>query len=346
MRAASCLGVEGDRAALAVDAHALDVERHARQVQRQAARPDAGAERGEDPAPRRIAAEDPGLDQAAARDRARQIARHGALGHARDVDHQQLGRPLAVGGDGARQVARTARSASPAASRSRRCRARSPRAPERPLASTITASLVDMSPSTVMVLNVSSTASVSAACSTAGATVASVAMKHEHRRHLRVDHPRALGDRRELDRACRRRRSRGRRPWCVRSVVRIASAAVMTSSPSAATSAGTAAAIRSTGRRMPIAPVDAVSTVSASTPSPAATAVATARSSTAPRGPGDRVGVAAVGDDRADAHRGQPARAVVDGRGAHPVDGEQPGRRARASRRRSAPRRAAPRPPA
>ena len=50
-------------------------------------------------------------------------------------------------------------------------------APARPLASAITASLVDMSPSTVMVLKVSSTASASAACNTAGATVASVVMK-------------------------------------------------------------------------------------------------------------------------------------------------------------------------
>ena len=55
--------------------------------------------------------------------------------------------------------------------------------------------------------------------------------------------------------------------------------------PSDATSAGTAAAIRSTGRRCPMAPVEAVSTSSGATPSAAATAAATARSSTAPRGP-------------------------------------------------------------
>jgi hypothetical protein len=47
------------------------------------------------------------------------------------------------------------------------------RAPARPLASAITVSLVDMSPSTV--LNVRRSAS--AACNTAGATVASVVIK-------------------------------------------------------------------------------------------------------------------------------------------------------------------------
>ncbi len=52
------------------------------------------------------------------------------------------------------------------------------RAPDRPLASAITQSLVDMSPSTVMVLKLSSTAPVSAACSTVGEIAASVAMKH------------------------------------------------------------------------------------------------------------------------------------------------------------------------
>ena len=48
--------------------------------------------------------------------------------------------------------------------------------PAAPFASAITVSLVDMSPSTVMALNVPSTASASAACNTAGATVASVTM--------------------------------------------------------------------------------------------------------------------------------------------------------------------------
>jgi hypothetical protein len=47
-----------------------------------------------------------------------------------------------------------------------------------------------MSPSTVMVLNVSSTASVSAACSTAGVTVASVVMKHNIVAICGWDHPR------------------------------------------------------------------------------------------------------------------------------------------------------------
>ena len=57
------------------------------------------------------------------------------------------------------------------------------------------------------------------------------------------------------------------------------------SSPSPATSAGAAAAIRSTGSRAPIAPVEAVNTSSASTPRALATAWATARSSLAPTGP-------------------------------------------------------------
>ena len=157
-------------------------------------------------------------------------------------------------------------------------------APERPLASTITASLVDMSPSTVMVLKVSSTASVSAACSTAGATVASVAMKHNIVAICGWIIPEPLAMAANFTARPPTLISR-KATLVVRSVVRIASAAVMISSPRAATSAGTAAAIRSTGMRMPMAPVDAVSTVSASTPSPAATAAATARSSTAPSGP-------------------------------------------------------------
>ena len=52
-----------------------------------------------------------------------------------------------------------------------------PGASERPFASTMTASFVDMSPSTVMVLNVSSTALPMAACSTSGAIRASVVTK-------------------------------------------------------------------------------------------------------------------------------------------------------------------------
>ena len=270
-----------------------------RQVERQAARAHAGAERRQDPAPGRIAAEDARLDQAAARDGAREIARHRALGRARHVDHQQLRRPLAVGGDGAGQLAAQPdqrrlqlREVGPVA-RDRRAR------PARPLASAITVSLVDMSPSTVMVLNVSSTASASAACSTAGATVASVVMKQSIVAIWGWIIPEPLAIAANLTALPPTSISRNA-TLVRRSVVRIASAAGMTSSPSAATSAGTAAAIRSTGSGMPIAPVDAVSTAAASTPRPSATAFATARSSTAPRGPDDRVRVAAVGDDGAD----------------------------------------------
>ncbi len=51
-----------------------------------------------------IAAEDPRLHQAAARDGAGQIARHLALRHAGDVDDEQLGGALPVGGDRAGQI--------------------------------------------------------------------------------------------------------------------------------------------------------------------------------------------------------------------------------------------------
>ena len=125
-------------------------------------------------------------------------------------------------------------------------------APARPFASAITVSLVDMSPSTVMVLNVSSTASASAACSTAGATVASVVMKQSIVAIWGWIIPEPLAIAANLTALPPMSISRNA-TFVRRSVVRIASAAGMASSPSAATSAGTAAAIRSTGSGMPMA---------------------------------------------------------------------------------------------
>ena len=157
-------------------------------------------------------------------------------------------------------------------------------APEAPLASAMTVSLVDMSPSTVMVLNVSSTADTSARCSVSGATRASVVMKQSMVAIWGwiIPDPLAMAAKRTVlpPSSISRKASLVRR-----SVVRIASAAAATSSPSAATSAGAAAVIRSTGIRMPIPPVEAVRTSSAPTPSALATAVAMARSSAALTGP-------------------------------------------------------------
>jgi hypothetical protein len=94
------------------------------------------------------------------------------------------------------------------------------------------------------------------------------------------------------------------RPWCAGRWCGSPRRRPIASSPSAATSAGTAAADpvdgqrdadRARRRRQHVVRVDAQR---------AATAPATARSSSAPRGPDERVGVAAVGDDRADASAG------------------------------------------
>ena len=188
-------------------------------------------------------------------------------------------------------------------------------------------SLVDMSPSTVMVLNVSSTASASAACSTAGATVASVVMKQSIVAMLGwiIPDPFAIA----ANFTALPPMSISRNATFVRrSVVRIASAAGIASSPSAATSAGTAAAIRSTGSGVPIAPVDAVSTASASMPRASATALATARSSAAPRGPTIAFALPLLATMARMSAAGQPPGAEVAGRGAHAVDREPPGRRA------------------
>ena len=113
-------------------------------------------------------------------------------------------------------------------------------APEAPLASAMTVSLVDMSPSTVMVLNVSSTADTSARCSVSGATRASVVMKQSIVAICGwiIPDPLAMAAKRTVlpPSSSSRKASLVRR-----SVVRIASAAAATSSPSAATSAGAAA---------------------------------------------------------------------------------------------------------
>ncbi len=141
-----------------------------------------------------------------------------------------------------------------------------------------------MSPSTVMVLKVSSTAPASARCNTSAATRASVVMKQSMVAICGwiIPEPLAMAAKRTVLPPT----SRWRKASLVRrSVVRMASAAPATSSPSAATSAGAAAAMRSTGRRMPMPPVDAVSTCSGPAPSALATAAATARSSAAPTGP-------------------------------------------------------------
>jgi len=127
-------------------------------------------------------------------------------------------------------------------------------------------SFVDMSPSTVMVLNVSSTASVSAACNTAGATVASVVMKQSIVAICGWIIPEPLAIAANFTALPPMSISRNA-AFVRRSVVRIASADGMASSPSDATSAGIAAAIRSAGSGAPMAPVEAVSTAPPSMPS-------------------------------------------------------------------------------
>ena len=262
------------------------------------------------------------LPPATARARSRATARSGTPGH---VDHQQLGGPLAVGGDRARQLAAEPDQRWPGACRRAMLPASIAGAPDAPFASAMTQSLVDMSPSTVMVLNVSSTAGPSAACSTSGPTRASVAMKQSIVAICGWIIPDPLAIAANLTTLPPRSISR-KASLVRRSVVRIASAAPTTSSPSAATSAGAAATIRSIGSRVPIAPVDAVRTSSGPTPSAFATAPAIARSSETPPSPVRALALPLLATIARIPAAGQPRRRVAHRRRAHPVDREHPGR--------------------
>ena len=151
----------------------------------------------------------------------------------------------------------------------------------------------------------------------------------EHGRHLRVDHPRPLGDGDDLHRSaadvdgarrqlgaqvggpdCLGRRQRRRRP-------------ATTPAPASRRR------MRSTGSGEPMAPVDAVRTSSGVTRSAGGRRRGHRALVDRAARPGQRVGVAAVGDDGADPHRGQAPGRVRHRRGAHAVDGEHAGGGAR-----------------
>ena len=172
-------------------------------------------------------------------------------------------------------------------------------APDSPLASAITVSFVDMSPSTVIVLKVSSVAAESAACSVTGAMAASVVTKQSIVAICGwiIPEPLAMATRRTV---LPPSSSSRKASFVRRSVVRMASAAPATSSPSDASSAGTAAAIVSTGSRTPMAPVEDVRTSSARDAERRGDGARDGALVGGARRAGERVGVAAVGDDGAD----------------------------------------------
>ncbi len=74
------------------------------------------------------------------------------------------------------------------------------RTPDAPLASANTQSFVEHSPSTVMALNVSSTAALSARCSSGRFDHRVRRHESQHRRHHRLDHAGALGDAADAER--------------------------------------------------------------------------------------------------------------------------------------------------
>ena len=300
----------------------------ARGIDREAARADAGAQRGQDAAPGRIAAEDPGLDQAAARDGARQIARCRAIGHPRDVDDQQLGRALAVGGDGARQLAAQlgergaeAVKLGPAGSMTG--------APER---------AVGQRDHAVVGRHVAVDGDgVERLLDAPGQRRLQRRRRDrrvggdeaEHRRHLRVDHPRALGDRGQphghapyLDRPQRHLGAQVGGPD------RLGGARDVVAQRREQRRRGRARSLDGQARcRWP--PVDAVSTSSGPNAQRRRDGARHRALVGGARRPGERVGVAAVGDDGADPRRRQPAGGVPDRRRAQPVDREHAGRGAR-----------------
>ena len=142
-----------------------------------------------------------------------------------------------------------------------------------PLASAMTASLVDVSRSTLVMLKVSSTTLRKIALNASRDTAASVRTKPSTVAMLGWIIPEPLAIPRILTRSPPRKISREASLRQV-SVVRMADAAGVGSGPRLATSDGTAVTIFATGRSTPMTPVEHVSTASAGTPSASATAPA------------------------------------------------------------------------
>ena len=145
--------------------------------------------RREDAAPVRVVAEEGGLDERRRGD-AGAIARAWAAVHgAGDLDLREHRRALAVGDD---LLARARRR--PGRARARRpCREAGVRSiPLAPFASRQTASFVEHSPSTVIELKLRSTAGRRKSTASPGLERVVGRDDREHRRELRVDHPRAL----------------------------------------------------------------------------------------------------------------------------------------------------------
>ena len=156
--------------------------------------------------------------------------------------------------------------------------------PARPLASTSTVSLVDISPSTVSMLKVWWTARTSTSCSVLGATAASVVTMASVVASCGASIPEPLAMQAMvavLPPSTSSREASLRRV----SVVMMASAARSAWSPSSSTSPGSAVTTFMAGSRTPMTPVEAVSTARFCTPSRSATAPRITATSSSPPGP-------------------------------------------------------------
>ena len=156
---------------------------------REPARAERGAGGGEDAAPVRVAAERGGLDERRGGDPPRDRVRLAGGRRARDLDlEQRRSRPR-----------RRRRSAARGRRRPRRARRRTRASvaavrstPLSPFASRMTASFVEHSPSTEILLKLWSTARLRKPCALVGRQRVVGGDDREHRREVRVDHPGTL----------------------------------------------------------------------------------------------------------------------------------------------------------
>ena len=209
-------------------------------------------------------------------------------------------------------------------------------------------SLVEVSPSTVMQLNVRADDVAQRAIEHAGRDRGVGDDERKHRGHVGMNHSRrpwrsrrrarSFPPMRQVAAALFRARVRGHDR--ARQAVEGASAKIRAYSASS----GAAFRMRSTGSGTPITPVEQTTTCCARQPSSSATRSAVAREATMPPGPDRAIGVAGIDDDGA--HRVRRRAHVLarknDRRRLHEILREHGGGRRRRDRKRSARRRASP----
>ena len=201
MRADRAPCVERGRAPLSIDMRVLDVQRHAGRSSGKAAGADPGAERGQDPAPRGSPPKMPDLTRLPPGDRAGQIARHARVGTPATSTTSSFVAPS--------PSAAMARASSRAQADQRRLELTKSAPPVRPISRAPERTVGERDHRVVgrhvavdgdgveRLVDGLGRAPPAAPPARPGRVGRDEA---EHRRHLRMNHPRALGDRRELDR--------------------------------------------------------------------------------------------------------------------------------------------------